>query len=108
MAGSSSDSVAVDPSVAKIYHDLRVSLGLLIGGVPILAGALVLEIWMGAFGPGSSSSSGVPPTFPLLLAGTGGVFVLIGGSFAVVNWLLLRRRGALPARGSPGSPVINK
>ena len=84
---------AVVLSRSKVEHDLRVSLYLLAAGI-VLYAAFVLLLYTGVISTeGGNYSNAV--VVSMLVQGTGGLFILMGGLFATINWALLRR----PTRG---------
>lgn len=78
---------------SKVEQDLRASLYLLAAGI-VLYAALVLLLYTGVISTeGGNYSNAV--VVSMLVQGTGGLFILMGGLFAAINWALLRR----PTRG---------
>ena len=74
----------------KVERDLKVSLGILIVGVGLIA------VWSGSAASGvllrNDSNFANTVFLSQLLSGLGGMFVFIGALFAGINWSMLRRQ----------------
>ncbi len=87
---ANNDSITL--SRKKTEKDLQVSLGMLIAGVAILVIFWILAL-SGMF---SQLSSGPGFLAYDVVSGMAGVFILIGGIFAAINWRLLRPQRSRP------------
>ena len=87
-----SPSDFVHLSASKVRRDLRLSLGILVAGVILVAVGSILNYllltWITNSSVSTMADNGIVLSLPMSV---GSVFILVGAIFTGVNWSLLRK-----------------